>query len=365
MIEVRAGSKGYFDTLPFLMAKPDVRWEALRNRFDRFEGQYGWQVSRPVAEAFVWQFPARFREQAVELIHSIEVLDVPAAVALVHQALVMFQSHARSRGKIRIVPLSPNSGHELRIGLETAFRSNEEFSKQFSIHHSLEELFAAEPRSESPIALIDDNLVSGSQAFAQIATWLDFPREQWPANLAHETNIDNAPLTLESRTKLMNAISTRQLGLCVAIGSLQNSRANREKLTQLIDHNSSKASEGQTALFNMSGVDLPLFCGRDIISAMPNAALRDASFVEFLAKVGENVLAWARHGKALPDLNADQRKQCKRDGLGYDKAKGLTFTSRNVPVSTLTCLWAPGRFNNLPWMPLGLRRGYGKQVILT
>lgn len=366
MIEARAGSKGYFDDLPFLMSKPDIGWEALRPRFDRFEGQYGWQISKHVAEAFVWQFPVKFRDDAIALLHAIEVLDAHTSVTLLLQALSSFLTTTRPRGKIRIAPLSPNSGHELRIALENGHRSNEEFSKHFSIHHSLEELFAADPRSESPIALIDDNVVSGSQAFAQLATWLGIPREQWPQQLSHESNIDDAPLLKESRERLLTAISAGRLGLCVSIGSTKKSEINRRELVTLIERHSSQSADSQSSLFgHLSEIRLPLFVGRDIVAASPPAVLCKKAFVDFLGDVGQNVLAWAKHGKEFRDLTADQKKQCKRSSLGYENVKGLAMTFRNVPVSTLTCLWAPGKYKQLPWMPLGLRRGYGKRVILT
>lgn len=366
MIERQAGANGYFDQFPFLMAKPAFPWEEIRGKFERFEGQYGWQVSKQVVESFLWQFPHRYREHAIDLIKAIEVLDPHTSVALLRQALTSFETARRERGRIRIAPLSPNSGQELRIALETALRSNQDFAKHFSIHHSLAELFAADPRSESLIALIDDNVVTASQAFSQLASWLGIPRDKWPVRLARETNIEDVPLPPESREKLLAAISTQRLGLCVAIGSTKISQPNRRELVALIHKSTQQVSDSQSGLFSsLHEFDLSLFVGREILAARTSEALKDAGFVDFLGDVGQSALAWVRHGKEFQELSSEQRKQCQKDRLGYDNVKGLTLTSRNVPVSTLTCLWAPGKYRQLPWMPLALRRGYGKQIILT
>jgi deoxynucleoside triphosphate triphosphohydrolase SAMHD1 len=365
MIETRAAIRGYFDKLPFLMCRPTIPWEHLHPKFERFEGQYGWRITRDVAEAFVWQFPPKFRSQACELLKSIDVLDANMSADLVHTALQSFRNSGRSRSKIRIAPLSPNSGQELRIALEHNFRSNEEFARNFAIHHSLEELLADDARAESPIALIDDNMVTGSQAFAQLASWYGIARERWPKALVGETNVDDAALNTESRAKLFKAISARRVGLCVSFGSAPMSLSYRKAFAELVEQDSSPLSGSEPGLFaGLGGTEMQLFVGRGIGVATA-AFLRDKGFVTHLAEVGKSLQAWLKFGTDLRELSPADRKTCAANSLGYDNAKGLTFTFRNAPVSTLTCLWAPGRFRGLPWMPLGIRRGYAKRLILS
>ena len=230
----------------------------------------------------------------------------------------------------------------------------------------MEELFSEDPRSGDPIALIDDNVISASQSFAQIAAWLDIPRDQWPADIIQESNIDNVALHTESREKLLATITAQKLGLCVAIGSVKQSQANRDELIKLINKIGSTAQEDQRSLFGeLSEISIPLFKGRDITNVTEPVCFKNKEFMKFLSDVGASSLAWSKYGKDLRDLPKAQRKQCIADSLGYGGAQGMIFTFRNVPVSSLTCLWAPGKYNDLPWMPLGLRRGYGKKVILT
>ncbi len=86
----------------------------------------------------------------------------------------------------------------------------------------------------------------------------------------------------------------------------------------------------------------------------------------FLAEAGTSVLSWCRHRTAdLSALQPDELAACEQDALGYSGARALMCTPFNVPTGTFTAFWAPGYVNGEPWMPLLLRRGYLKRLILS
>jgi hypothetical protein len=86
---------------------------------------------------------------------------------------------------------------------------------------------------------------------------------------------------------------------------------------------------------------------------------------KFLDDVGTHVLAWVRHGKSnLFDLELTHGEACRRDALGYSGARGLACSPVNVPAGTVTALWCPGLYQGQPWIPLLMRRGYLKHLVL-
>jgi hypothetical protein len=56
---------------------------------------------------------------------------------------------------------------------------------------------------------------------------------------------------------------------------------------------------------------------------------------------------------------------CRMNALGFGNHGGITVTNVNVPASTVTALWQPGRYQGRPWIPLFLRRGRYAELILA
>jgi len=85
----------------------------------------------------------------------------------------------------------------------------------------------------------------------------------------------------------------------------------------------------------------------------------------FLSEVGTSLLAYCWYGEHDKNLlSAEKQDRCRANALGYDGARGLLATLINVPTSTLTPLWCPGLSKNAPWMPLVIRRGYIRHLVL-
>jgi HD superfamily phosphohydrolase len=363
-IEHLAERRGYFDSFPFLTSKPEIPWERLSSKFYGFEGQYGWKISKELAEAFIWQFPPGLRQDAISLLEQIELLDNIASSKLIRISLEKFAKNKPS-SKICIAPLTPNSGNEVRIALEARFRSSEDFKKNFEIYHSLEELLHKQQRNDFFVALIDDNVISGSQAFAQLASWMGVSRSLWPSEIASEKNIDDRPLSSSMREKFLNRLSYGAVGICVAIGSQRKSKDNLAAFCRLVETSSNATDEGAAGLFpDTPPFEIPLFAERNIESQNPGIIVSN-KFEKFVSAVGADLYALIKYNREFAQLTPAEKSTCNANSLGYDNAKGLTITFRNVPVSTLTCLWCPGRYQGRPWLPLAIRRGYGKQVVVA
>lgn len=365
-IEDHAARRGYFDPNPLLTSKPEIsNWPLLHSRFSEFEGQYGWKISRELVEAFVWQFPPALRPSCLNLLERIDVLDRQTTAVLVRNALEIFYRRPKVARKVKIAPLSPNSGQEVRIALEERFRANGNFRRAFDIYHSLEELLVTERQEDYAIALIDDNVVSGSQAFCQLSTWMGIDRKRWPVELQRETNVDTAPLSDQSKLHFANRLSHGAVGLCVAIGSVGRSSPRLSHFAKLLHAKANEQAVEETAqskLFaDLSPFKIEVVAGKDLESHVVDASA-DKSLVSFLDGVGQSLLALDNFGKEFDDLEPLEKQTCKENSLGYENARGLTLTFRNVPVSTVTCIWLPGKYRNRPWVPLAVRRGYGQRI---
>lgn len=359
-LEVKAAKAGYFDKFPFISSRPTVNWLTLENNLTKFDGQYGWRITKELTEAYVWQYPPVYREQAKLLLNSIIVLDRFTIASKLRQSLEKVRSNTRNLSKIRIVSLSPNSGNEVRIALEERYRGDSDFSKKFSIHHSISEAFK-ELGQDQHIVLIDDNIVSGTQATAQLAWWLAIDKSTWPSGLADESNVDCSALQDSDAQQLGLLIRSARISICVCVGApSQASKKLKWLVSAVQSKETSKSTQDQ--LFEQSSPALRVYCAEELLSAK---SIFSKEFEAFLSSVGAECYAFAKYGATLASLSKDKRKICKGNSSGYDNMRGTTLTFRNAPVSTYTALWCPGIFEDRPWFPLAIRRGYFGKLVLA
>lgn len=221
--------------------------------------------------------------------------------------------------------------HELRAPLA---------NNGWSIRKSLDEVFRYYKDGDC-LLLCDDNIVSGSQAECQFLAWSNVPRDQWQPELRAEHGIFDNALDKDDIERL------QQMPLAIAVCT--GSFAANDRLSSCLPVLGYKAFRG-------------VFLGEELRS--PQLSL-SPELERFLSEVGTSLLAYCRYGehdKSL--LSAEKQDRCRADALGYDGARGLLATLFNVPTFTLTPLWCPGLFRNAPWMPLVIRRGYIRHLVL-
>jgi hypothetical protein len=91
---------------------------------------------------------------------------------------------------------------------------------------------------------------------------------------------------------------------------------------------------------------------------LPSKAQKMSSEMKsFLEDVGMHVLQHC-------SIEQAPLESFRSDALGYGGMASLMVTPFNVPSHTITALWCPGRYKALPWVPLLLRRGYRKHLII-
>ena len=189
------------------------------------------------------------------------------------------------------------------------------------------------------ILFCDDNIVSGSQATYQFLAWFGIPRETWPEDSRTEQGINDVALTDENQAKFKKM----HIGIAVAVKGPQAPEA----LERVCKH-----------------LEIVNFLGIKSGSDIANGGAHSSGLEAFLSDVGSHILAHARYGKNYDVIEVEQQEKCKADALGYQGMKGLLATAFNVPVSTFVPLWCPGMYKDTPWMPLFIRRGYLRHLVL-
>jgi HD superfamily phosphohydrolase len=327
--------RGAFDDEPRLARPfPDGRAEVIAKRFIDFGGEGEWVVSPESVAAFMSQFPPQLREEAAELLSGIRMINraeirrnVPRLVATL----------APKSGNRWITSFSPNSGSFVRMLAEQELKTQLEGEGWRFIKSLNEALDKAE--SNDTILLIDDNATSGSQASSQLLRWLDISREDWDDELKFETNIDDYALTPTHLDKFKN--------LDVTLGFVFLAKDADDRITKT-------ARDNNLSRLNVAG-------GSGIADVQPTLS---ANLTNFLTSVGEGVLAYCRRAEFPERSDEEIRNSCTRDALGYDGKKCAFATPFNVPAGSITALWCPGLVDSIPWVPLFVRRGYLKHLVL-
>jgi hypothetical protein len=238
-----------------------------------------------------------------------------------------------------IVGLSPDSGGNTRTlaeqELTTAVRP-----LGWRFKKTIRDVFS-EAKPGDCLVLCDDNVTSGSQALCQLLAWMGIPESKWTEEQKSEKGIERASLDGRDR-KLLTKLD---LWLVTAAGT--------EKAATFL------ASE-------LPKIGIPGFKGVHYGMEISNSSLDLDGLESFLSDVGTALMISNRFpGKSKRDLSKKALKACRNDALGYGTAKGLFCTPFNVPVGTITALWAPGVHNGEPWVPLLIRRGYIERLVLA
>jgi hypothetical protein len=191
------------------------------------------------------------------------------------------------------------------------------------------------------VVLCDDNVTSGFQAICQFKSWLDVPDKDWTKEELRERGIERATLPAHHK----NLLTKLHLNIITAVGSV----------------------EAKTKLSTtLHALGLTRFRGFSYGKKLSEKAVTLGGLADFLEDVGRDVIAWARFGEQNPSkLSRTQKAECKRDALGYRGAQALMCTPMNVPVGTIAAFWCPGFHKGEPWMPLLIRRGYLKHLVLA
>jgi len=330
-------SAGYYDDFPQLITVRQLH-DSVRNRLpqlSKFDGQGGWQVNEETCLYFISQFPPSLRDEAQELIAKFKMFDRHELTKLLMKVIDGYKKSASCVGYI--TALTPNSGSRLREIAEQELKRKLE-PKGWKFAALLDDVLqTASP--DDIIVLCDDNMISGSQAEAQLRMWWGISKDKWPAELRGETNIYAHSL---NKNKLNNI----NLNIAVCIGT----KVAAERI------------RGVLRSFGVNKVGQVTY-GEEFAHTSTTLSKKMKSF---LREVGIDILKFSRgvpEGRKYSDKHLLEK--CKNDALGYDNQIGLSVTAINVPVSTITAFWCPGMYNDRPWMPLFLRRGYFDKLVLS
>jgi hypothetical protein len=329
---------GYFDDMPRL-AVDELNQEHVRQVYQKlkgFEGQGGWSVSAESVRAFVRQFPPKLREPLLKLLPTFDTFDRSTMVQALQAGIDALNKPPEKKGYI--VGLSPDSGSNVRITLEHELRAPAKERNWIFAKTVRDVLSDAQVGDE--IVFCDDNVTSGSQAICQFMAWLDVSKDEWTDEQRTEHGIEQTCLS----SRDCDMLTKLRVSIVTAAGTPTAKTALQSKFESL-------------GLAEFSGLQYQ----RELSRVSPELGAPES----FLQDVGLHVLSWARHGKANPaDLSSEEAASCKSDALGYSGARALACSPSNVPAGTLTALWCPGVFHGEPWIPLLIRRGYLKHLVL-
>jgi HD superfamily phosphohydrolase len=332
-ITIAAEGAGYFDDAPLLATRTDKHDSDVRDiaeKFRVFDGDWGWRVTKETVAAFIDQFPPALRGEALKMLSAGRQLDQLELSTLVQSAAEA--AHDRSGRDLIMVPLSPSSGGGVHADVKGRM--------PIYVRHASSIQAALSETDEAMIVLVDDNAASGIQSAAQLYALAGVAKEQQPEELANEPQFLSA---LEAPD--LARLKARHFALCVAVGA------------DTAEHRLRNATE-ILGMANFQGV----FRGAEIEPGKEWSGELES----FLRKVGRDLIAGHTYKRNYSELTRDDEIQfCNEHCFGYGNFGGLLTTRVNVPASTVTALWQPGSYLGRPWIPLFLRRGLLKELILT
>lgn len=305
----------------------------ITNKYHQFSGERGWRVSHRSAINFIRQFPISLRDEAIDLTLSGELLSRVHFSPGIWSSVKSLDDAGR---KLIFCRFSPNSGNFIGMLFEqdtqdSLRKRGHEFCRNFA---ELDR--ALEADSGRTIVFVDDQFASGSQACAQLYQWSGAKRDAWPESVRGERNID---LT-EPSSRFQKFLQSGQVVLAFLFGTADGRGKIRKAATDL----------------KFANLDVEYSEELSSKSAQMSAEMR-----MFLESVGTEVLQHCRRDMGSP---AEILEACKRDALGYDGKASLTVTPYNAPSHAITAFWCPGKYKDLPWVPLFLRRGYRKHLVI-
>ncbi len=305
----------------------------IAKKFHLFSGERGWRVSHRSAINFIRQFPVNLRNQAIDLTLSGQLL---SRVHFSPGIWASVKSLDEAGNKLIFCRFSPNSGNFIGMLFEqdaqdSLKKRGHEFCRNFA---ELDR--ALEADKGRTVVFVDDQFASGSQACAQLYQWSGTQRDEWPEDLRGERNID---LT-EPSNRFKEFLRQGKVVLAFLYGT-EDGRA---------------AIKGVAADLKFSTVAVEF--GEELPS---KTSLLSPEMKSFLESVGVEILRHCRRN-LVPDAKITET--CKRDALGYGGKASLIVTPYNAPSHAITAFWCPGKFRDLPWVPLFLRRGYRKHLVI-
>lgn len=326
-----ANKAGYYDDTPILAIRTDPADTAVQRaatKYDTFDGEGGWRVRSSTVAAFVDQFPPALRQPLLSQLAQGTYLDQADVSRLLVEALT--EAEANGFKDAVLVPLSSSSGGAVLAAVKPALRSG------MTIATSIEEALAM---AGKPILLVDDNAASGVQSSAQLFSYSGLTTASWPVELQAEKDLFPALTPGE-----MDLLKSTPVGIVTAVGTPVAAKRLAETAKTL-------------GLAQFSGLRFGTLIGKGLLfSADLNAFLED---------VGRELMAQRLFDSAFSDLRPEDQKRCSANSLGFGNYGGITVTNVNVPASTVTALWQPGSYKGRPWIPLFLRRGRYRDLLLA
>lgn len=316
--------------------RADLRDECqnMAKRFHLFLGEKGWSVTPRAMDAFIRQFPAKLRREALDLVGQIRLLD--RNTSLVSLSKIVDGLERENLENIAICRFSPNSGNWVGMLFEADAKAELE-ARGHEFCKNISELNTALSRTPGrPILFVDDQFGTGGQAEAQVRFWSGQTRSEWPPEIRDEQNIDLTEILPDLRELMMTSSS-------LVLGFAFGTKAGKTRI--------------EKAAADVGFANLSVRFSKELESR--TSSLSD-DMKSFLEDVGVQVLSHVRTRDGKVDLDG-----CRRDALGYSGTASVVLTQNNVPSHVITALWCPGIFNKKAWIPLFLRRGYRKHLVLS
>lgn len=260
--------------------------------------------------AWLHQFPSKYGDQPLELLEELRLIGRKDVVKALDKFLG--SQCGQNFHDAAICPL----GEPKDSSAVTAY-----WSGDGQEHKGLPVLSVGEAlaRADVPLLFIEDFIGSGQQSVSILEAWLDAPsttdlKEQRPA-LAPE---------------IAKELKARKIAFVFAAGK-KDGRVLLEKRA---------ADLGLDAAVFIYDESIPQAFGPE------NEAREDLK--SFCRSVGEALL--------LDPAAKHDTKWAAARALGYGNDSFLVLFGYNTPAQTLTCIWADGKFEGVPWMPLFPRR---------
>lgn len=334
-----AARRGYFGRAERVVPLADEQLLACRSvaeRYALFRGEGGWQVTEGSVAAFVRQFPVDLRGEMLAVLNRGTVIDRGAVREAVDR--MTRRLTADGVGSVVFARFSPNSGTQTGITLEQERKAQyeaagHEFVRSLS---ELEERLARGPAS--CVVFVDDQFATGGQAHAQLLHWSGKPQAEWPAEIRAERNIDFSRPGERTSEHLKHRM--------VRLMFLHGTAAGQARVAEVA------RAEGFADLLALYDQEIP--------ASGPNLS---QELTSFLAETGYGLLRELRHA-GLPDLDGAQEASLRGDALGYGNVGTVMVTTTSAPSHALTALWCPGIIQGQAWIPLFLRRGYRRNLVL-
>lgn len=295
-----------------------------------YEGERGWSVTLGSTSTFLRQFPVALRDEIIGVLKQGIVLDRGRMRRALDEVVSAFSMHCKSR--LLLCRLSPNSGANTQLRYEQDVRDGL-MAQGHRFARSLGEVEEA-ISSDTPDGLlwIDDQFASGSQAHAQVLHWAQVPKDQWPQDIQSEININNDPLGEQTRRFFQER--------AVAFGFAYGTKVGKVRV--------------ESVAGKLGFHDFGMRFSKDLEDVRPTIS---HELSEFLKDVGKQLLESKKGGSLDAEWIAE-------NAMGYGNHASFMTTTSSAPTHTVTALWHPGKFNGEPWIPLLLRRGYRKHLVL-